>query len=298
MSVSIYLLEPYAITMKAYFEYLQPQHLRKLDIFSPLTETELQQLLDAPQNGIEDYASKENIINESEIGECMYIILEGSVEVYIKGSIEGDLYVETLNAGDYFGENAVLSAKPVKRTASVRAELPTKVFRIDKQCAMEAIKGHKQIRGRYPPDEVRDMIMSLPMFNSLNHEELLTIRDWAPVVTYKQNEFIFKAGASAEYMYVILEGNIELLALGGDGTIVVVSKHKKGDFFGEIDLMPESSGKYGLFARASTESRIIKIPKEYFRLLVSRDSKLADNLNTIHKIKKMRIKGLQTKYGK
>jgi len=299
MSVSIYLLEPYAITMKAYFEYLQPQHLRKLDIFSPLTETELQQLLDAPQNGIEDYASKENIIDEAKIGECMYIILEGSVEVYIKGGIDKvNIYVDTLHAGEYFGENVVLSAEPVKRTASVRAYLPAKVFRIDKQRALEVVKGHTKISGRFPPDEARDMIMSLPMFNSLNHEELLTIRDWAPVVTYKQNEFIFKAGGSAEYMYVILEGNIELLALGGDGTIVVVSKHKKGEFFGEIDLVPESRGKYSIFARASTESRIIKIPKEYFRILVSRDSKLADNLNTIHKIKKMRIKGLQTKYGK
>jgi len=285
--------------MKVYFEYLQPQHLRKLEIFSPLTETELQQLLDAPQNGIEDYASKENIINESEIGKCMYIILEGSVEVYIKGGIgKGDVYVTTLHAGEYFGENVVLSAEPVKRTASVRAYLPAKVFRIDKQRALEVVKGHTKISGRFPPDEARDMIMSLPMFNSLNHEELLTIRDWAPVVTYKQNEFIFKAGGSAEYMYVILEGNIELLALGGDGTIVVVSKHKKGEFFGEIDLVPESRGKYSIFARASTESRIIKIPKEYFRILVSRDSKLADNLNTIHNIKKMRIKGLQTKYGK
>ncbi len=86
--------------------------------------------------------------------------------------------------------------------------------------------------------------------------------------------------------------------MGGDGTIVVVSKHKKGDFFGEIDLMPESKGKYGLFARASIESRIIKIPKEYFRLLINRDSKLADNLNTIHKINKLKIRGLKTKYGK
>jgi len=280
------------------FEYLQPQHLRKLKIFSPLEDTELQQLLGALQNGIEDYASKEIIIDESEIGECMYIILEGSVEVYIKGSIEGDLYVETLNAGDYFGENAVLSAKPVKRTASVRAELPTKVFRIDKQCAMEAIKGHKQIRGRYPPDEVRDMIMSLPMFNSLNHEDLLTIRDWTLIVTYKLCEFIFKAGTSAECMYVILEGEVELLTLGDDGTIVVVSNHKKGDFFGEIYLIQESKSKYNLFARASIESRIIKIPKKYFRLLMSRDTKLVDNLHTIHKTNKNKIKELQTKYGK
>lgn len=259
--------------MKSYLDYLQPQHLRKLEIFSQLTETELRQLLDAPENGIEDYASMEDIFHESEIGECMYIILEGSVDVYLKSEVDyRDVSVATIHIGEYFGENVVLSEKPVRRTASVRAYTPVKVFRMDKQRVLEAVKGHTKIKGRFPPDEVRDMIMSLPMFNSLKYEELLTIRSWAPVITYKQDEFVFKAFKPAEYMYVILEGNIELLTLGSDGTIIVVSKYKKGDFFGEIELMPDGKGKHGVYARASKKSRIIKIPKEYFRLLISRDS--------------------------
>jgi len=273
--------------MNPYFEYLQPQHLRKIEIFSQLTEDELKQLLDAPENGIEDYESKKDIFHVSEVGECMYIILEGSVEVYVKGEFDNrEMSIAVLRAGKYFGENVVLSEEPVKRTASVRAYLPAKVFRIDKQRVLEAIKGDTKIRGRFPPDEVRDMIMSLPMFNSLEYDELLTIRDWAPFITYKQNEFVFKASDPAEYMYVILEGNVELLSAGSDGKSIVVSRYKEGNFFGETELMPDGKEKYGLYARASIESRIIKIPKEYFRLLLNRDSKLVDNLNIIHKLKK------------
>jgi len=273
--------------MNPYFEYLQPQHLRKLEIFSELTETELQQFLDAPENGIEDYESKEDIFHVSEVGECMYIILEGSVEVYVKGEFDNrEMSIAVLRAGKYFGENVVLSEKSVKRTASVRAYLPAKVFRIDKQRVLDAIKGDTKTRGRFPPDEVRDMIMGLPMFNSLKYEELLSIRDWAPLITYKENEFVFKASNPAEYMYVILEGNIELLSSGSDGKSIVVSRYKEGNFFGETELMTDGKEKYGLHARASIESRFIKIPKEYFRLLLSRDSKLVDNLNTIHKLKK------------
>jgi len=273
--------------MNPYFQYLQPRYLRKLEIFSQLTETELQQFLDVPENGIEDYESKEDIFRVSEVGECMYIILEGSVEVYITGEFDNrEMSIAVLNAGKYFGENAVLSEKPVKRTASVRAYLPAKVFRMDKQRVLEAIKGDTTIKGRFPPDEVRDMIMGLPMFNSLKYEELLTIRDWAALITYKQNEFVFKASDPAEYMYVILEGNVELLKSGSDGKSIVVSRYKEGNFFGETELMPDGKEKYGIYARPSSESRIIKVPKEYFRLLLSRDSKLVDNLNTIHKIKK------------
>jgi len=273
--------------MNPYFEYLQLQHLRKLEIFSQLTETELQQFLDVPENGIEDYESKEDIFHVSEVGECMYIILEGSVEVYVIGEFDNrEMSIAVLRAGKYFGENVVLSEKPVKRTASVRAYLPAKVFRMDKQRVLEAIKGDTKIRGRFPPDEVRDMIMGLPMFNSLKYDELLTIRDWAPFIIYKQNEFVFKVSDPAEYMYVILEGNVELLKSGSDGKSIVVSRYKGGNFFGETELMPDGNEKYGLYARAIIESRIIKIPKEYFRLLLSRDSKLVDNLNIIHKLKK------------
>ena len=273
--------------MTPYFEYLQPQHLRKIEIFSQLTDAELQQLLDAPENGIEDYESKKDIFHAYEIGECMYIVLEGSVEVYVKGEFDSrEMNIAVLRAGKYFGENVVLSEKPVKRTASVRAYLPAKVFRMDKQRVLEAIKGDTKIRGRFPPDEVRDMIMGLPMFNSLEYEELLTIRDWAPFITYKENEFVFKASDPAEYMYVILEGNVELLKSGSDGKSIVVSRYKEGNFFGEAELMPDGKEKYGLYARANIETRIIKIPKEYFRLLLSRDSKLVDNLKTIHKLKK------------
>ncbi len=273
--------------MNPYFEYLQPQHLSKIEIFSQLSDAELQQLLDAPENGIEDYESKKDIFHVSEVGECMYIILEGSVEVYVKGEFDNrEMSIAVLRAGKYFGENVVLSEKPVKRTASVRAYLPAKVFRMDKQRVLEAIKGDTKIRGRFPPDEVRDMIMGLPMFNSLEYDELLTIRDWAPLITYKQNEFVFKASDPTEYMYVILEGNVELLSAGSDGKSTVVSRYKEGNFFGEAELMPDGKDKYGLYARASIESRIIKIPKKYFRLLLSRDSKLVDNLNIIHKLKK------------
>ena len=43
---------------------MQPQYLRKLEILSQLTETELRKLIDAPENGIEDYTAKEIICHE------------------------------------------------------------------------------------------------------------------------------------------------------------------------------------------------------------------------------------------
>ena len=275
--------------MESYTEYMQPQHLRKLEIFSQLTETELRKLLDAPENGIEDYTSNEIICHETEVGECMYIVLDGMVEVYLEGRFDTrEVSIATLHAGDYFGESVILSEEPVKRTASVRAYVSAKVLRMDKHRVLEAIKGPPKIRGRFPPDEVRDMIMSLPMFNSLKYDELLTIKYWAQVITYDQDEFVFKVFQPAESMYVILEGNVELMTLGNDGTIIVVSKYTRGGIFGEIELMPGGKGKHGTYARACKKSRIIKIPKRYFRLLISRDSKLADSLILIHEIERLK----------
>ena len=47
--------------------------LRKIPIFSSLSDTELAQILKAPENGIIDFAPKETIIKEAEIGAVVAI---------------------------------------------------------------------------------------------------------------------------------------------------------------------------------------------------------------------------------
>lgn len=311
---------------------LQTKLLKNTPIFRSLSDDLLESILKAPENGIEEYAPKQLIVRESESGECMYIILEGTVEVLIRAeSSNREITIASLRAGDFFGERSLLPGSTGRRNASVRASYQTKVFRIDKKYVLLSIKrddfhldddedvtainvttikkpttvpvqapapasvkaqtaAPAPAKPQFPPDEVRDVIMGLHLFKSLNLAELLSIHEWTEVVKVGPGDFVLKESQPGESMFVVLDGVIEIFTLDNDGKIVILAKLKAGEYFGEQALMPDGKGKRNAFARTEKESRLIKIPKEYFRLVLNRDSDLAKELKKKHEEQKQKLK--------
>ena len=68
---------------------LQTQLLKNIPIFRSLSDPLLVSILKSPENKIEDHPPKHLIIRESELGDCMYIILDGMVEVLIRAESGG-----------------------------------------------------------------------------------------------------------------------------------------------------------------------------------------------------------------
>lgn len=301
---------------------LQTQLLKNTPVFRSLSEPLLMSIVKAPENRIEDYAPKHLIIRESELGDCMYIILEGAVEVLIRAESSGrEIAIATLRAGDFFGERSLLPGSTGRRNATVRAIYQTKVFRIDKKYVLLSVKrddfhldddeevtmlnlntykSEKKPAAPVaqpappplpplPPDEVRDTIMKLRLFKSLNRDELLTIHDWTEVITVGPGDFIIKESQIGQAMYVVLDGEVEIFTLDHEGKIVMLATLTNGDYFGEQALMPDSKGKRNAFARSDKESRLIKIPKEYFRLVLNRDSYLYKELTKLHEARKQKL---------
>ncbi len=261
--------------------------LHSIPLFKSLNDDDLAIILNAPENGIEEYGQREIIVREAEVGDCMYIILDGYLEVSIRsGSSDREVGIATLRPGDFFGEQSLLPWGTGRRNASVKALHSAKVFRIDKKYVLLAIKHDEDedsaditaINTKFEPDEVRDLIMDMRLFKSLNNQELATIRDWTEIVTFGPGDFVVKKFQKGEHLYVILDGKAEVFTLDDDGEIIILAELGAGEFFGEQALMPDSKGKRNAFVRANDETRLIKIPKEYFRLILNRDEKIAAEL--------------------
>jgi len=264
-----------------------PELLHSIPLFKSLSDDDLINILNAPENGIEEYGQREIIIREAEVGDCMYIILDGYLEVSIRsGSSDREVGIATLRPGDFFGEQSLLPWGSGRRNASVKALHSAKVFRIDKKYVLLAIKHDEDedsaditaINTKFEPDEVRDLVMDMRLFKSLNNQELATIRDWTEVVTFGPGDFIVKKFQKGEHLFVILDGKVEVFTLDDDGEIIILAELTAGEFFGEQALMPDANGKRNAFVRTNDETRLIKIPKEYFRLILTRDEKISAEL--------------------
>lgn len=264
--------------------------LRKIHIFSSLSDAELKQILQAPENGIVEYGPKETIIKEAEVGKCMYVVLDGSVEVLMRG-LGREITIATLRAGDFFGEQALAVADATgRRNATVKSLHNAKLFRIDKKYVKLTLSSenvgpedmtvpHKTTVDR--DREVREMIKGMRLFETLKESELKSIGTWTEILTVGPGDFVIKESEKANCMYVVMDGSVEIFTLDDDGKVTVLANHERGGYFGEQALMPGSTGVRTAYARSNAKARLVRIPKAYFRLILTRDTSLAESLNKL-----------------
>jgi CRP-like cAMP-binding protein len=82
-----------------------------------------------------EVASGTEVITQGDVGDRFYIITDGAVEI-----IEDGVLRRRQGAGESFGEIALLH--DVKRTATVRAQVPTHLFALDRDPFLLSVTGH------------------------------------------------------------------------------------------------------------------------------------------------------------
>lgn len=90
--------------------------LKKIDLFKSLSDRDLSSVVGAITRS--EFPSGSVIIREGEIGNEMYILLQGSVQVYTTKNGQ-DVNIAKLEKGAYFGEQALITEQ--RRNASIRA---------------------------------------------------------------------------------------------------------------------------------------------------------------------------------
>ena len=76
------------------------------------------------------YEDGETIIRQGEVGNCMYVIQEGEVEVLIEKDGQ-EIQIAVRKEGEYIGEMAIFERDV--RSATVRAFGPVRMLTIDKK---------------------------------------------------------------------------------------------------------------------------------------------------------------------
>ena len=83
------------------------------------------------------YMPGQKIVTQGEVGDCMFVIQEGKAQV-LREENGAETVVDTMRAGDIFGEMAIL--EHTVRSATVRAETPVRALTSDRRTFLRRIQ--------------------------------------------------------------------------------------------------------------------------------------------------------------
>ena len=272
--------------------------LRQVPIFGSLSPEELQRVVDAPANGVISYPAGELIVAENDVADCLYIVLDGVVDVRITAVGGREITIATLKAGEFFGEQALLPGSTGRRNATVRALSVCRLFRIGKgDVALGLAKTEDLSLSGMPEeasdeDRVRMLVRSVRLFRSLSPHDLERVGEWTETVTFEDGDIVLREADEGDFMYVVLDGVVEVFVMDDDGKIVVLGRLTAGHYFGEQALLPGGTGKRNANVRAEGKTTLVRVAKRYFQLIVNHDNKLMLALNAVGDAQRRRISDL------
>ena len=112
------------------------ENLRRIDILGPLGEEDLDSL--ARHVRLRVYGIGETVVREGEEGDSLFVVLRGDLEVHV-----GQEKVNTLAAGDFFGEMSLLTGE--RRRATVRTVDEVRLLEISKEALEPIIVAHPPV---------------------------------------------------------------------------------------------------------------------------------------------------------
>lgn len=257
--------------------------VKNCTIFKNCNHQVLNEILKNAQ--LKKYLKNELILEEGVVGDAMFIIAEGSVRVFTTDTLNNKIPLARLNKGDYFGEQSLISTDNNTRNASVESitdvllisiddNLVKKVLDIDSKLLEELKKiGDKQI--------IEKLSSVLETYH-LSKTKLLELYKQSPIniIQVPAKKILFSSGDKPDYVYFILEGEVELLISMNKGAELKAVVLTKGHIFGELSVI-RGSNRTGS-AIAKEKLKLLAIPASEFKALYLKDKDLQKALKSFH----------------
>jgi CRP-like cAMP-binding protein len=218
-----------------------------------------------------NYKDGQKIISQGEVGEAVYVLLKGEVDIIIHRDTGAEDRVAKLAENSVFGELALLNKE--KRSADVVALGACVVFEINRYDfeKLESLEGHKGILNKV---KLNQFISSSTLFDKLPTEAVNLFTKAGKVISYKPGVDIFKQGDEEDGFYLLYEGSVTVRI---DNQNMATIDH--GGFFGEMALLRNDTRN----ATITTNSlvNVLNISSDIFWKLLFQNLNLAIFLESV-----------------
>jgi NTE family protein len=123
----------------------------------------------------------------------------------------------------------------------------------------------------------QDLLATIPIFSFLGRAELAAVQELFVEETHQRGDTICRQGEEGNTFYVVLDGELDVLA--GDHDQHLVAVLKRGDFFGEMALL--QGGKRTATVAASRRARLMSLDRVAFNTLFLKNPKALEYFTRI-----------------
>ena len=200
-------------------------------IFSNLDKNEIKVVIDAMEEKI--FNKNENIINQYENGDCLYIVEEGNLECY-KKTKNSEKLIKTYSSGDSFGELALLYNCP--RAATIKCQSKKCIlWSLDRETFNYIVRdAANKKREKY-----LNFLKNIDILSTIDEYELMQICDSLKTGIFYKNDYIIKENEMGDVFYILEEGecNATKTFEPGKPPLIINNYSKPGEYFGERALI-------------------------------------------------------------
>jgi CRP-like cAMP-binding protein/Fe-S-cluster-containing hydrogenase component 2 len=185
--------------------------------------------------------------------------------------------VQTLGAGDLFGDRSALSRFPV--SATVTAWTPLRVLRVRlpalRMLTAVAPELRKQLDQRYRAETLAHQLRRVGLFAEVDEAALARLRERADLVSFSPGQIVAREGTLADCFYLVRGGYLKVSVDVG-GADLAVSYLRPGDFAGETAILLDERWPFTL--QAVEHAELVRLDREDMAAAVGGKPRLKDRL--------------------
>ena len=264
--------------------------LAAVPFFVSLERGELERL--AAQVRVVTAEPGEVLLREGELGDRMFVIEAGAVQVYATAFDATDVVLARLEPGQWFGEQALLPGGSEHRNASVRALDHCRLQIISRDALLEALGQQSELmrRLRAVGEEqraLRTARLRESLFSTLG---VAAAADRYRIETFAAGDVVFREGDRGDRVHLVLRGRAQ--ARRGE---TVLAQLLPGQFFGELAILNDAPRTATVHAVEDLDT--VSLDGEWFRTALRQTPalrSLMDSLSSMYLLPRRGVVTLQT----
>ena len=208
------------------------------------------------------------VIREGQKGTAFYFVATGEVRVVARAGNNKAVERGRLHEGTLFGEMALVTEQA--RTASVQVVGEADLLEVDRAAVARLVSEVPVLAerlDRFARERLlKNLLATSPLFKPFDHQQQMELLKRFEGHDLEPGTVIIREGDAGQGLFVIMFGEVEVLAKDPSGRDKTVAKLGAGEVFGEMSLLGDKPTTATV--RTLSRTTIMFLGREYFQRLV------------------------------